>query len=409
VPIRFVFSVPIAPAARSALALAAVIVATMTLAGAGLAADSVVKTPDCATLESWAIGIDGKDRVMPVEGNRAWIPKAFQDPAFAELFGVPALEWTATDTKAVGDHIHACGRTAAKERRKDARNALNAARGYIGGNLRGVLGAAERQQQLTTQEAQRTSRRQSREQAQADRQRAEAQRRTERERPAARRDAEPQQRRSQRTVQTSNQKATAPVPQDAASGEQLVADYRSKIEKLENFVDSLHFLSRWEREIPQKVTPRAGKAEADKLLELAAAKRKSISAFIVTAAKKSIDAAEEKTETDRQALDRIERVSINIVNANLTREQVEEVQAYAHERQLALADRELAAAEKKLGDYPETMKGLDKLQRAVRLARTGVLSRGSDAARGSYLKAARARLTEIAAEALPEFEEALAG
>ena len=122
---------------------------------------------------------------MPVEGNRAWMPKAFQDPAFAELFGMPAMEWSVDDTQALRAHLRACGREAAKARRKDARNALNAASGYVGGNLRGVLSAAASQKQLATQDAQRAAQRQAHEKARAEKLRAEAQRRSARERSAA--------------------------------------------------------------------------------------------------------------------------------------------------------------------------------------------------------------------------------
>lgn len=346
---------------------------------------------------------------MPVEGNRAWIPKALQDPAFAELFGVPALEWTVDDTQTLRTHLRSCGREAAKARRKDARNALNAASGYIGGNLRGVLGAAAGQQQLAAQEAQRAAQRQAHEKARAEQQRAEAQRQAEQQRLAARSTAGQQQRRSQPAAPAPAQQASAPAAHDPEAGNKLVADYRSKIAKLDKLPESLRFLNRWEKEIPQKVTPLAGKAEADKLLEEAAAKRKSISAYFVAAAKKDIDAAEEKTETGRQALSRIEAIAANIAGKYVSVEQIREVRAYAREREAPIADRELAAAAEKLDDYPETLKGLDSLQRTVHVTRTGTLSRGSNAAKEAYLKAARARLTEVAEEALPEFKEALAG
>lgn len=411
---RSIFSTPCPQTVRLVLCSAAAIFVLLALAGGAVAGEKGVKKPDCAALEDWAKKIDGKDRVMPVEGSRAWIPKAFQDTSFAELFGVPALELTYKDAGILGAHIYTCGKEAGKAGHREGRVALFAARGYVVGNLRGVLAGLSRQRIAKERAAKRAAQQQAREKARAA---LETKRAAERERLEARRRAEQQaaeaqRRRSaarpQRTVRTPVQQSAAPAPNDPAAGKKLVADYRMKIERLDNLAESLRFLKRWEKEIPQKVTPLAGKAEADNLLELAAAKRESISAYIVAAAKKNIDTAEEKTETNRQALSRIERIAANIAGANVSLEQITEVRIYAREREAPIADRELAAAAKKLDEYPETLKGLDSLQRAVHLARTGTLSRGSDVAKDSYLKAARARLSEIAEEALPQFEEALA-
>lgn len=426
------FAHAIRPVARSA---AATVLAVLAYGGSALAAEAEVKKPDCATLEKWAAGIDGKDQVRPIKSSRASIPRAFQDPAFAELFGAPALAWKAEDAKAVGAHVYKCGRAAAKARRREARTALYRARGYFTGGLRGVLSAQEQAENTAKRadeeaarrkartasrarraEAQRTAMAEEEAKRRAEREREEAARLEERTRAAGRVRREARQaesgrlaRRSERHAPTPRGQAAAPAAPEKVSGDAMVADYRAKIEALENLPDSLRFLDRWEREIRRKVPPVAGKAESAKLLKFAAAKRQSIGEAMVTAAKKGIDDAEKRTDTDRQALDRIERIATTFGGVGLPREQVTAVRAYARQRQVPFADRELAAQTRKLDDYPETMKGLDRLQQAVHVARTGVLSRGSDAAKASYMKAAGARLTDIAEAALPEFKTAIAG
>lgn len=133
------------------------------MAAAVHAAEPDVQVPDCPALEGWASAIDGDDHWMPVEGNRAWVPRAFQEPSFAALFGVPALEWSTDDAKTVATHLYKCGQQAAKDRRIDARNALYKARGYMISKLRGVLHARDKAAALAARKAEREAERMARE------------------------------------------------------------------------------------------------------------------------------------------------------------------------------------------------------------------------------------------------------
>ena len=132
------------------------------------AAEPDVQVPDCPALESWASAIDGDDHWVPVEGSRAWVPRAFQEPSFAAMFGVPALEWSTDDAETVAAHLYECGQQAAKDRRIDARNALYKARGYMISKLRGVLHARDKAAALAAREAERESERMAREKGRAD-------------------------------------------------------------------------------------------------------------------------------------------------------------------------------------------------------------------------------------------------
>lgn len=410
---------------------AAIGFAMSTFGFAAVASASDVKKPDCATLESWAQTIDGKDRVAPVEGSRAWVPKAFLAPEFADLFGVPALEWSEADAKAVGAHVYACGKAAAKARKTAARNALYEARSYMVGNLRGVLAHAEQKRLADQRAAERAARQAEREKAraklqadraaaqaaererlaarqQAERQRMEAQRQAERERYAARQKADTQRRQSAARPQPATPARPA-ATQDAVAGKELAADYRKKIAGAEATAEGLQALTRWEREIRWKVAKAAGKAEADKLLALASEKRRPIEKAVVASVKRNIDEAGNKADSDRAALQEIDNLAANAAGTGMSVERLKEVRAYARERQVPYADRELAAAAKKLDDYPETLKGLDSLQRAVHIQRSQVMPRASEPAQKAYLQAARARLTDVAEEVLPEFKDALDG
>ena len=149
--------------------------AAMTLLFAsGAAAQNALEKPDCAALEAWAAAIDGEDRWLPLEGYRGWLPRSFQDPAFAELFGAAALDWRVEDAKEMAAHVFACGKQAAAERRIEARNALYAARGYFISNLRGLLGRQETMAARAKREAEREAKEAGRRKERAAQERARA-------------------------------------------------------------------------------------------------------------------------------------------------------------------------------------------------------------------------------------------
>ena len=118
---------------------ALVIAAAASAAGEAGAIDS----PACAALESWAETVDPKDRYTPIPGARTWAPSAFGDPAFAALFGKPALAFDRDDVDALAGLLRDCMNAATAEKRYDAQKSLNAARGMVAGRLTRVIAAAE--------------------------------------------------------------------------------------------------------------------------------------------------------------------------------------------------------------------------------------------------------------------------
>ncbi len=431
------------------LALAAVVLQP------GPASAAEVKKPDCAALEAWAASVDGKDRWQPIEGYRGWVPRAFQEPAFEALFGAPVLEWRSEDAVEIAAHVFECGGQADKAKRREARQVLYAVRGYFQGNLRGLLGRQEKMAARAERDAERQAKREARDAERRREQAAQAQARSEaqqNERDAQIEEAlaalleEPashellrtlamlravdinnreQFDRAQRRVgpaarnlmfRLSQQGSDLRDPRVAPRIEEryvalraeIVADYRARTAALNTSTQSLRFLDRWQQEVGRQLPALLGQETSKALLEEMAAKRSSIQAGIFARAKELIDAAEKNSDGDAAELALIDKIVVNSAKAGLSREQLAEVQSYAAARQQVLAERQLAAARAELASYPETLQGLDKLRRDLLSARRGPLKRAGEEAFNGYLQAGRARLTEIAEEALPEFERGLA-
>jgi len=114
-------------------------------AAPGLADDlPAVKRPDCAALLEFVVGLDAAERLQPVEGSRASIPRAFAGAAFERLFGVPALDWPAAEARAMANHLFACGTAAGEAGRNGERTTFYRARRHFQSDLRGVLIARDR-------------------------------------------------------------------------------------------------------------------------------------------------------------------------------------------------------------------------------------------------------------------------
>ncbi|MBL27249.1 MAG: hypothetical protein CMM50_06845 [Rhodospirillaceae bacterium] len=419
---------PLTPSGRTLLA-------AITFAAGAIVGDSShaaePSKPECAALENWAVTIDEEDRVAPVEGSRAWIPQAFLEPAFAELFGVPALSWSYDAAGDMSAHVLECGHAAGNAGRMDARKALYDARGYFVSNLRGVLNQQARQEAAAQRAAEREKERREREAAAsklaaeraAERERQEAELRAQRAAQArARAEAQAEaQRQAQERPRPERQRqgTSGPAASTAGNvsdegeapisdyGEKLVADYRKKIAETEDSAASLQRLARWEQEIRQRIPKFAGDEAATALLEQIAAKLAPIRAATADGFMRSIDSV--SIASDRTFVARIEEKVARAAKLDLTPEQFATIEAHARSRQQPRADRALAAAEEALDEFPESLKGLDALQEDFGEMRADIVDRGSEAARTSYLAAARARLTEIAREALPEFEEFVDG
>jgi myosin heavy subunit len=451
----FARSIPCIQIQASPLRLALAIATLAVGATSPVAADTAVKKPDCAALEEWATGLDGKDHWKPLEGYGGWVPRDFQNPAFEELFGAPALDWSQEDANAMSGRIYACGKEAAKARRLDARNALYAARVYMRSNLRNVLKMKERLEVRAKQTEER----------EAAHQKKEAERRAQQ---VAAAKAQAEQRKREQDSALSKALEDLLAQPDSAellgqlamlravnfndpqsygqtygrvgkAGRQLlfalrnagsdtrdprvapqlekrytalrdatVTDYEKKITGLNNSTESLRFLDRYQREMGQQMAPLLGRDMAMQLLQLIADKRQSVRAGIFERAKALIDAAPDNATTDRAALKLIDKIVVNSAKAGLTSEQLSEVRDYAQAHQQTLADREIETATQELAGYPETLDGLDNLRRALQAVRQGPLGHASKEKLTGYLDKARSRLTDIAAAALPEFKGSLA-
>lgn len=103
-------------------------------------AQAAVTKPTCEAAEPWVLGINPKDRWYPNPAQkRFWLPASFEGPAFEALFGVPATDWTLEDVKEIRPLLQACAKAARKEKRGEAQKAFNAARGFVSGNLKNYL------------------------------------------------------------------------------------------------------------------------------------------------------------------------------------------------------------------------------------------------------------------------------
>jgi hypothetical protein len=203
---------------------------------------------------------------------------------------------------------------------------------------------------------------------------------------------------------------TPPVSGGASDkGEALVAEYRKKIADTEDSAASLPFLARWEQEVKLRIPRLAGEEAAAALLEQIAAKRAPIRVATVDGFKRAIDVAAERLASDRMAVIRIEEKVETASKVDLAPEQFAEIESHARMRQEPRANRALAAGEQALEEFPESLKGLDGLQKDFQEMRRVVVDRGSEVARSSYLEGTRLRLTEIAREALPEFRQFVEG
>jgi len=99
-----------------------------------------VTKPSCEAAEPWALAIDPKDRWNPNPAQkRFWLPSRFQGAEFEGLFGLPVTEWTLDDVNAIRPLLRNCAKAALKAKRIDAQKAFNAARAFVSGNLKNYI------------------------------------------------------------------------------------------------------------------------------------------------------------------------------------------------------------------------------------------------------------------------------
>jgi len=83
------------------------------------AAETTLRSPDCAEIQKWVATIDLSDQYQPLESAPYdKLPTAYGSEAFTVLFGKPALEWTRGELRQMYDHILSCGKNAGKDYRK---------------------------------------------------------------------------------------------------------------------------------------------------------------------------------------------------------------------------------------------------------------------------------------------------
>lgn len=406
-------------------------------------ADAEVKAPDCAALEAWSATIDKKDRWQPLQGQRAWLPRAFEGQEFEGLFGEPALNWTADETQAIGAHIYECAKTATKEKRYDAQKALNLARNFIVGALKGVLARAERVKAATgnAASATTTAQAQASQRARAGGSAGEQDQKLEAalagllalpDSPELMRGlamlqavdfADPESygttfgrvgsREGRLLLQTlRNLGADTKDPRVAprlaerldALRDGAVAQQISEISGLEASTRSLKVLDRKPAEIRELFGPAPRQQDVTALGQAINDKRAAIQGAIIDRAKALVD----RSPANAEGLARVGKIIENTAKSGVTQAQFDGFLPYARTRQHAIADAVMAATADRLDGIPDSLAGVQELRNLAAATGKTLGSFGSAAARQDFAQAVTGRMTAIGRAALPEFEQALA-
>jgi hypothetical protein len=78
---------------------------------------------------------------LNAKNKRLWLPSAYSSAAFGELFGQPAVEWSAADFKMVRKAAQRCGKLARKEKLKGGVKAMRKLQSSLTKHLGSVLGS----------------------------------------------------------------------------------------------------------------------------------------------------------------------------------------------------------------------------------------------------------------------------
>ncbi len=412
---------------------------------APLPAWAAVQVPDCAAVETWAAGIDKKDRWEPIDGQRVWLPRAFDGDAFVDLFGEPALNWSVDDTRTVGKHIYECSKVAGKEKRVQARKDLSQARSFVVGALKGVLRRAERVREIESQKQAQINARQA--PAATKSRSSRSNRASERnegrlqtaldsllaqaDSPALLRTlarlrdvdfADPESygkafgqvefKEARQLMQALNilgsdtdDPRVAPrlAARFAPLHDALMKQQLDRIAALDDSGRSLQRLERIPAEIQQELGPALTRDDVSRFKQALAEKGNSIRAAIVVRARQLVD----QSPATAEGIARITRIAENTKKAGVTAQQYDAFLPYARARADTIADGLLATAEQKLADFPESPVGLTRLRSFVAEIGGEVRSFGTEPARKQFAEAATARMSEIAEAALPAFRDSL--
>jgi hypothetical protein len=420
------------------------------------AARADVTLPDCADLQKWIATVDPKKRWNPVEGSRAWLPAAFQSPAFVETFGTAPLKWTQAEAREVSKHLFECGTEAGEAGDRHARTLLYGARGWFQSNLVGVLVAHSRAVAAAEREAENAARREKIQKQQEARLAAEQQHRQERRQMEVTRmnalqaalDDVVNQPDSLRLLQSLivlrdtnprdalavnsaigrfGQKAGTLLGQarslqltmqDDPIGPALdkrieelrkaiFEDYTKRIDALSAAeLGALRFLARWEGEVREELADALGPPMTSNLLTHIADRHRGIEDDILAELMKRIDGAAGLPK----ATDGLAQVQESINRGHqvgLSPERQERLRTHAVDVEVGLAEKTVIEAEAALAGVSENLDGLRFLLNTIPRADRPPLSHAPRAVLASYRDAARERLDDVAAEAFSEFKDAL--
>ena len=421
-----------------------------------MAARASVTLPECADLQKWIATVDPKNRWHPVEGSRAWLPAAFQDPAFIETFGTAPMEWTQAEATEVSKRLFQCGSEAGESGDRQARTAFYGARGWFKGNMIGVLVAHSRAVVAEKRKAEQTARREQIKEQEEARSAAEQQRIQERqETEAARMEAlqaalddvvnQPDSLELLQSLivlrETNPRDALAVnsaigrfgqkagillgharqlnlTMQDSPIGPALenrigelrsaiVVDYTKRIDALTAAEPgALKFLARWDGQVRGQLSDALGPQVTSNLITLIANRRGVIEDNILAGLMKRIDGAAKLPK----ATDGLARVQESINRghqAGLSTERQERLRARAADVEAELAEKAVVEAEAALAGVSEDLDGLRVLLNTIPRSDRPPLSYASQAVLASYREAAQERLDDVAAEAFSEFKDGL--
>jgi len=437
------------------MGLTASLMAIITLSGA-TAVRASVTLPECADLQKWIQTVDPKKRWYPVEGSRAWLPAAFQDPVFIETFGTAPMKWKQTEAIQVSKRLFECGSKAGEEGDRKARTALYGARGWFQGNMIGVLVAHSRAVAAAKRKAEKTARQEELKKQEETRLAAEQQREQARQKAQTARMEELQaalddvlnQPDSIRLLQSLivlsetnprdalgvntaigrfGQKAGTLLGharqlnltmRDSPIGpalENRIGELRTAIgEDYTNRIDALtdgepgalKFLARWDGELHEQFSDALGPQVTSNLLAHIANRRGVIEDNILAGLMKRIDEAAEWPK----AADGLARVQESInqgLQAGLSPERQERLRTHAADVEAGLAEKAVVEAQAALADISENLDGLRFLLNTIPRADRPPLSNAPQAVLASYRKAARERLDDVAVRAFSNFKDSL--
>ena len=415
-----------------------------------------VTLPECADLQKWIATLDSKKQWNPVEGSRAWLPAAFQDPLFIETFGTPPLEWTRAEAVEASNRLFECGTKAGEAGDRHARTAFYGARRWFKSNMVGVLVAQSRAVAAAKQKAEKTARqaeikKQEEARSAAEQGRRQERQKTETDRMEALRAAlddvvnQPDSLRLLQSLivlrETNPRNALAVnsaigqfgqkagtllgharqlnlTMRDAPIGPALenrigelrtsiVEDYTKRIDALTAAEPgALKFLARWDGEVRGQFADALGSQVTSNLLTHIANRRGVIEDDILAGLMKRIDGATELPK----ATDGLARIQESINRghqAGLSPQRQERLQAHAADVEAGLAEKAVVEAEAALAGVSEDLDGLRFLLNTVPRADRPPLSNAPQAVLASYREAARERLDDVAAEAFSEFKDSL--